>query len=93
MRYYVCFDGYGHLRNAISEKELTEKYNNDPDEFLKAMCSSGPDAKIERTTGHVCTLRFDSENELNDYLESLSDEMTGFYECHLGGRSCEAFLK
>ena len=40
MRYYVCFDGYGHLRNTISEKELTEQYNNDPDEFLKAMCSS-----------------------------------------------------
>ena len=86
MRYYVCFDGYGHLRNAISEKELTEKYNNDPDEFLKAMCSSGPDAKIERTAGHVITLRFDSENELNDYLESLGDEITGFYECESESR-------
>jgi hypothetical protein len=86
MRYYVCFDGYGHLRNAISEKELTEKYNNDPDEFLKAMCNSGPDAKIERTTGHVITLRFDSENELNDYLESLGDEIAGFYECESESR-------
>ena len=64
MRYYVCFDGYGHLRNAISEKELTEKYNNDPDEFSKAMCRSGPEANIERTTGHVNTLRFDSEDDL-----------------------------
>ncbi|MFH1935882.1 MAG: hypothetical protein ABIN18_30485 [Pseudomonadota bacterium] len=46
----------------------------------------GPDAKIERTTGHVSTLRFDSENELNDYLESLGDEITGFYECQSESR-------
>ena len=58
MRYYVCFDGYGNLRDAVSEKELTEEYNNNNDLFLKAMCSSGPNAKIEPTTGHVNTLRF-----------------------------------
>ena len=46
----------------------------------------GPDAKTERTTGHVSTLRFDSENELNDYLESLGDEITGFYECQSESR-------
>ena len=46
----------------------------------------GPDAKTERTTGHVITLRFDSENELNDYLESLGDEITGFYECQSESR-------
>jgi hypothetical protein len=86
MRYYVYFDGYGHSGNVISEKELAEKYNNDPDEFLKAMCRSGPDDKIERTTGHVNTLSFDSENELNDYLESLGDETTGFYEGQSGSR-------
>ena len=86
MRYYIYFDGYGHLRDAISEKELAEKYNNNPDEFLKAMCCSGPDAKIEHTTGHVTTLRFDSENELQDYLESLGDEITGFYGCDSGSR-------
>ncbi|UCF85991.1 MAG: hypothetical protein JSV50_10265 [Desulfobacteraceae bacterium] len=86
MRYYLYFDGYGQLRNAISEKELNEKYNNDPDEFLKAMCRSGPDAKIERAAGHVSTLRFDSESELNDYLESLGDEITGFYGCQSESR-------
>ena len=86
MRYYVYFDGYGHLGNVISEKELTEKYNNDPDEFLKAMCRSGPDATVERAIGHVNTLRFDSENELNDYLESLGDEITGFYGCESESR-------
>lgn len=46
----------------------------------------GPGAKTERTTGHVSTLRFDSENELNDYLESLGDEITGFYECQSESR-------
>ena len=86
MRYYVYFDGYGQLRNAISEKELAEKYNNDPDDFLMAMCSSGPDAKAERKAGHVSTLRFDSESELNDYLESLGDEITGLYRCQSESR-------
>ena len=65
---------------------MNEKYNNDPDEFLRAMCSWGPDAKIERTTSHVNTLRFGSENEVNDYLESLGDEITGFYECQSESR-------
>ena len=86
MRYYVYFDGYGHLGNVISEKELAEKYNNDPDEFLKAMGRLGPDAKMERKTGHVNALRFDSENELNDYLESIGDETIGFYEGQSGSR-------
>lgn len=81
MKYYVYFDGYAHLKKAISEQELAEKYNNDPDEFLKAMCDSVPDAGVGHTTGHVSTLRFENQKELNDFLESLGDEITGFYGC------------
>jgi len=86
MIYYIYFDGYEHLRQVISEKKLAEEYNNNPDEFLRAMCGRRPDAGIEGTTGHVSTLRFDDEKELNDYLEVLGDEITGFYECVSGSR-------
>ncbi len=86
MRYYIYFDGYGHLRQAIGEKELAEKYNNDPDEFLRAMHNLGPSATVEHATGHVNTLVFADEDELNDYLELLSDEITGFYECRSESR-------
>lgn len=81
MKYYVYFDSYGHAGQAINEKELAERYNNDPDEFFGAMCALAPDADRARATGHVGTLRFDDENELRDYLESLGDEITGFYGC------------
>lgn len=86
VKYYAYFDGYGHLEKAISEKELSEKYNNDPDDFLRSMCDLGPDAGTERTTGHVSTLSFNDEKELNDYLESLGDEITGFYGCESESR-------
>jgi len=81
MKYYVYFDSYGHAGQVISENELAEKYNNDPDEFFRAMCVLAADADRARATGHVGTLRFDDENELRDYLESLGDEITGFYGC------------
>ena len=44
MKYYVYFDAYGHVRQAISEKELT------------------------------------------DYLESLGDEIAGFYKADADSR-------
>ena len=81
MIYYVYFDGYEHLRQVISEIDLAEEYNNDPDEFLRAMCALGTYGGSQGTIGHVSTLRFDDEKELNDYLESLGDEITGFYGC------------
>ena len=36
MIYYVYFDSYGHARQVITEKELAEKYKNDPDEFFRS---------------------------------------------------------
>jgi hypothetical protein len=30
---------------------------------------------------HVSTLVFDTDEELKEYLESLGDEITGFYGC------------
>jgi hypothetical protein len=86
MKYYVYFDAYGHARQAISEKELAEHYQNEVDQFLEAMCRRGPDAERGYTTGHVGTLSFQSEKELADYLESLGDEITGFYKADSDSR-------
>ena len=81
MKYYVYFDPYGHAKQAINETELAQEYNSDPDEFLKFMCHLPPDAEMVHTTGHVGTLCLDNEKELEDYLESLGDEISGFYGC------------
>lgn len=81
MRYYIYFDSYRRPRKAIAGEELAQKYNNNPDEFLRAMCGLGPDAKAEHSTGHVGILRFDNEKELKDYLETTGEEIAGFYEC------------
>jgi hypothetical protein len=86
MRYYLYFDGYGHLSQAINEKDLAEKYHNDPDEFFRVMHNPGPSSSAGHATGHVSTLVFSDENELHDYLESLGDEVTGFYECRSESR-------
>ena len=69
-----------------SEKELAEDYEDDPDQFLKAMCRLGTNAEKVPTTGHVGTLSFNSEDELKDYLETLGDEIAGFYKADSDSR-------
>ena len=86
VKYYLYFDVYGNARRAISEEELTEKYNGDPYEFLKAMCVSGPEREGEYAGGNVIVRGFENEKELNDFLESLGDEVEGFYACRSGSR-------
>ncbi len=79
MRYYVYFDAYGHARQIISSQELTQKFHDDPDEFLAAVCRHQPGAAAGQTCGHVGTLSFDTRQELEAYLAGLGDEITGFY--------------
>ncbi|UCG06773.1 MAG: hypothetical protein JSV83_23205 [Desulfobacterales bacterium] len=86
MTYFVYFDAYGHAQQVIDENELAAKYQNNPDIFLDAICRLQPDTPMAHTSGHVGTLSFDNENELNDYLESLGDEITGFYGCRSESR-------
>jgi len=86
LRYYLYFDGYGRLRQVVDEKQLAQKYHNDPDEFVRVMRNLGSSAALEHATGRVSTLVFADEKELNDYLESLGDEITGFYECRSESR-------
>ena len=86
MKYYVYFDAYGHARQIIGEQELVEKFDNQPAEFLAAMCRGPYSTPTGHTTGHVGTLSFDSQKELLDYLEGLGDEVTGFYGCRSESR-------
>jgi hypothetical protein len=50
------------------------------------MCRRGPDADEGHLTGHVGTLSFQSEKELTDYLETLGDEISGFYNADSDSR-------
>ena len=86
MKFFVYFDAYGHAGQVIDEHELVEKYENDPDNFLSAMCRRQSASPSEHTTGHVGVLSFDNEKELSDYLESLGDEITGFYKSRSDSR-------
>jgi hypothetical protein len=81
MKYYVYFDSYGHARQVIDEKELAHRYDGDPDAYLRA--AGGAQRPCG---GHVGTLAFDTEDELKAYLESLGDEITGFYGCRSESR-------
>ena len=86
MKYYAYFDAYGQPKQIISAQDLADKFNDDPDNFLAAMCRQQPDAPCGPTTGHVGTLNFDSEKELQEFLENLGDEITGFYGCRSASR-------
>lgn len=81
MKYYIYFDRYRHPRKAVSEKELAETYDNDPDSFLRAACGVDSNAQIEQAIGHVGVMRFDGEKELREYFERIGEEIVGFYEC------------
>ena len=81
MLFYVYFDGYGNARKAIGQEELAEKYDNDRGEFLKAMGALESTTGTTRTAGHVGTFRFENERELREALDTLGDEIEGFYGC------------
>ena len=86
MKYYVYFDAYGQARQIVSEQQLAEKYDNEPGEFLSAMCRQQAYTDKSHTTGHVGTLCFDTEKDLNDYLAELGEEIEGFYGCRSESR-------
>lgn len=86
MKFYVYYDAYGHARRAISEAQLAATYQNDPDRFLEAMCRSGARPATGLITGHVGILNFTNARELKDYLESMGDEISGFYRAEADSR-------
>ena len=75
MKYYVYFDRYRRPKKAVSEKELVEKYSNDPEKLLEAMNDH------QGANGHVGILSFETQKELTEYFEKTGEEIVGFYEC------------
>jgi hypothetical protein len=75
MKYYIYFDRYRRPKNAVGEKDLSEKYGNDPEKFLQVM------SEEHGMNGHVGILNFETEKELADYFEKTGEEITGFFEC------------
>jgi hypothetical protein len=86
VKYYVYFDAYGHAKCFINEKDLAEQFNNRPRQFLNAMCRGHPEASDGPTVGHVGTLCFETQKELQEYLKELGDEIAGFYGCRSKSR-------
>ncbi|MBT8372782.1 MAG: hypothetical protein KJO34_17585 [Deltaproteobacteria bacterium] len=86
MKYYVYFDAYGHAKQIVTEKELADKYHNEPNKFLIAACQAPSPAERGPITGHVGTLCFDTEMELKKYLAGLGEEIEGFYGCRSESR-------
>lgn len=84
--YYVYFDRYRRPGRAIRERELREKYDSDPDAFLKAMEAPEQEGGGQKALGHVGLLRFESEGELREFLENTGEEIIGFYECRSDSR-------
>ena len=66
--------------------ELREKYDNDPDAFLKAMEVPEGGEGSRKGLGHVGILRFENEGEVKEFLETTGEEVIGFFECRSESR-------
>jgi hypothetical protein len=86
MKFFVYFDPYGHAKQIITEQQLAETFHSETNEFLVAMCQGQPDAAGAHCSGHVGTLTFDNEEDLQDYLAGLGEEIEGFYDCRSESR-------
>ncbi len=86
MRYYVYFDGYGHVQRVVSQTELQNTYAGDTERFLQACTASRPPEGPPGPAGHVGSLIFDTSEELEAFLETLGDEVEGFFCCHAESR-------
>ena len=80
MKFYVYYDTYGRAKKAITEEELKRLYNNSTERFLKEASRDLEDREGNRK-GNVGVLMFNDRKELQDFLNSLGDEIEGFYRC------------
>jgi len=81
MRYYVYYDGYGNARKAISEEQLATGYRNSPDAFLKEMLGSRAGERDLGGKGYVFVVNFDTEQERDEYLETLGEQISSYGGC------------
>ncbi|MCU0595141.1 MAG: hypothetical protein MUC98_06740 [Desulfobacterota bacterium] len=81
MRYYVFLDGYGNAKKAVGEEDLATFYGNDPDSFLKEMLGSRAGEGSLGGKGYVSVVNFDTEQERDDYLETLDEKISSYGGC------------
>ena len=81
MKYYVYYDGYGNAKKAIGEEELLTLYGNSPDSFLKAMLGREAGQGDLGGKGYISVVNFGSEQERDEYLESLGEKISSFGGC------------
>jgi hypothetical protein len=81
VRYFVYFDAYGQARNWVSEPELAQGFGNDPEVFRRTAAQGDRAGEMGTASGTVGVLNFESEKELLEYLQSLGEEIEGFFNC------------
>ncbi|NTV33338.1 MAG: hypothetical protein HGA50_08615 [Deltaproteobacteria bacterium] len=79
MKYYVYYDGYGNVKKAVGEDDLAVRYGNNPDSLLKEMLGAGEGDLGGK--GYVSVVNFESEQERDEYLESLGEKISSFGGC------------
>jgi hypothetical protein len=85
MKYYLYFDGYGNLIKAIPEDELNRRYAGNPDLFREEMARRLSE-RSRFQTGHMVTYTFNDHKDFQDFIDSLGDEVEGFYCCRSDSR-------
>jgi hypothetical protein len=90
MKYFVYFDAYGQARKWLSEEDLARRFGGDPGVFQKAAAQEEGEragaGEIAAASGNVSVLNFESEEQLREYLQSLGDEIEGFFNCAADSR-------
>ena len=81
MKYYVCYDGYGHAKKAVSQEELATGYGNNPDSFLKKMLGFSAGEGNLGGKGYVSVINFESEQERDEYLETMGERISSYGGC------------
>jgi hypothetical protein len=81
MKYYVYYDGYGNAKKAIGEEDLAVRYGNNPDSFLKEMLGGEAGEGDLGGKGFVSVVNFESEQERDEYLETLGEKISSYGGC------------
>jgi hypothetical protein len=81
MKYYVYYDGYGNAKKAIGEEDLAVRYGNNPDSFLKEMLGGEAGEGDLGGKGYVSVVNFESEQERDEYLETLGEKISSYGGC------------
>ena len=81
MKYYVYYDGYGNAKKSVGEAELADSYGNNPNTFLKTMLRTEGSEGDLGGKGYVSVVNFESDQERDEYLETIGEKISSFGGC------------